>query len=88
MDAHPFREFDSVEVLVPLGGPSGVEIPVGTRAAIVDLGDDHAFVEVVEDDGRVHGPYDVSLSDLRLIAHAPDSRDARPGRSSVADRAA
>ncbi len=69
MSPHPFREFDSIVVLVPLGEPDGVTFPAGTRAAIVDLGPDYALVEIVEQDGTVHGPYDVSLTDLRLIEH-------------------
>lgn len=69
--ADAFAEFDSVEVLVPIGDPGGSRLPAGARAAIVDLASDYAFVEVVEDDGRVHGPYDVSLSDLRPFEPAP-----------------
>lgn len=66
-----FREHDSVELLVSLDGADGPCWPAGTRAAIVDLGSDHALVEVVEQDGRAYGPYAVALSDMRLIAHAP-----------------
>jgi hypothetical protein len=70
MSVHPFREFDSVVILVPVGERNGTTFPPGTRAAIVDLGPDYALVEVVEQDGTAHGPYDVSLTDLRLIEHA------------------
>ncbi|MDQ6804182.1 MAG: hypothetical protein M3065_04290 [Actinomycetota bacterium] len=71
MSAHPFHEFDCVVVLVPLGDPDDATFPAGTRAAIVDLGPDYALVEIVEQDGTVHGPYGVGLTDLRLIEHAP-----------------
>jgi hypothetical protein len=70
MIIHPFREFDSVVVLVPVRDRNGATFPAGTRAAIVDLGPDYAFVEIFEQDGTGHGPYDVSLTDLRLIEHA------------------
>jgi hypothetical protein len=66
-----FRELDSVEMLVAMDSSDGPCWPAGTRAAIVDLGSDHALVEVVEQDGRAYGPYAVALSDMRLIAHAP-----------------
>ena len=69
MSIHPFREFDTVVVLVPVCERNGATFPAGTRAAIVDLGPDYALVEIVEQDGTVHGPYDVSLTDLRLIEH-------------------
>lgn len=87
---HAFRELDTVEVLVPLGGAEAddVRLPAGARAAIVDLGADHAFVEVVEKDGRVYGPYGVALSDLRLIADADEAGDGARSPSSAAHRAA
>jgi imidazole glycerol phosphate synthase subunit HisF len=70
MGVHQFWEFDSVPVLVPVGERNGTTFPAGTRAAIVDLGPGEALVEIVEQDGTAHGPYDLSLTDLRLIEHA------------------
>lgn len=64
------KEFDVVELLVPVGEPDGPTFPVGTRAAIVDLGPDYALVEIVEKDGMAHGPFGVALADLRLVKHA------------------
>jgi hypothetical protein len=57
-------------VLARFGEPDGAMFPTGTCAAIVDLGADYALVEIVEQEGIVHGPYDVALTDLRLIEHA------------------
>jgi hypothetical protein len=66
------REFDTVELLVPVSEPDGLTFPAGTHAAIVDLrpGADHALVEIVKDDGTAHGPFGVALVDLRIIEHA------------------
>ncbi|HWY89636.1 MAG TPA: hypothetical protein VNY31_03105 [Solirubrobacteraceae bacterium] len=66
------REFDTVELLVPVSEPDGLTFPAGTRAAIVDLrpGADYALVEIVRDDGMAYGPFGVALVDLRVIEHA------------------
>lgn len=77
-----------MEVLVPVGIPDGPSFPAGTNATIVDLGSDHALVEIVEEDGHVHGPYGVALSDLRLISHTRAQNRPRQTPSSAAPRAA
>lgn len=68
MDA--LKEFDVIELLVPVGETDGPRFPAGTRAAIADLGPDYALVEIVEKDGTTYGPFDVALADLRLVEHA------------------
>lgn len=65
-----YREFDVVELLVPVRDLDGSVFPAGTRASIADLDRDHAFVEVLSPDGTVYGPFDVALADLRLVEHA------------------
>jgi hypothetical protein len=65
-----FKEFDIVDVLTPLTEPGGPTFAAGTRATIVDLGSDYAFVEIALDDGSIHGPFDVRLTDLRVVEHA------------------
>ncbi|MHB1537119.1 MAG: hypothetical protein ACYCUM_11680 [Solirubrobacteraceae bacterium] len=90
MVLHPFRELDTVEALTSFGDRSGEEFPAHTRAVIVDLGGDYALVEVVDDDGRVHGPFDVASTDVRLVAHTERRADETtvPKSRSVVHRAA